>query len=197
MIKRIRRVLNIKGVTLIELIISMIVMAVIMIAATTVFMPILQAYQRANNLAEVNTLLDNISSLIMSDVASATEILDINDRPDLPDELGNLTRLFSLQTTFFIDYFIDDNGFIWRDIQSLNDPIPLLPRNYYKFWGDDTVFSIYTGREEEDDEPDNVEITRLDDDNGIVTFILTIESIDGWFRTRVYTARPIGLVPEP
>jgi prepilin-type N-terminal cleavage/methylation domain-containing protein len=191
MMKLIRRIPGNKGVTLIELIIAMLVMAVIMIAATTVFAPMLQAYQRANNLAEVNTLLDNISALVMSDVASATEIFE-NGRPDAPDpadiEPDNLTLLFSIRTTHFIDYYIDDNGILWRDAQSLGEPLQLLPRHFYKFWGDETVFSV-------DGDETSLE---LDDDTGVVTFTLTIRNqVDGggWSRDRIYTSRPIGLVP--
>ncbi|MCL2663351.1 MAG: prepilin-type N-terminal cleavage/methylation domain-containing protein [Oscillospiraceae bacterium] len=191
MMKLIRRIPGNKGVTLIELIIAMLVMAVIMVAATTVFAPMLQAYQRANNLAEVNTLLDNISALIMSDVASATEIFEdgrptappILPNPDIPAE--NLNILFSIRTTHFIDYYIDNSGILWRDAQSLGEPLRLLPLHFYKFWGDETVFTVI-----------GAEIS-LEEDDGIVTLTLTIQSSEGWSRDRIYTSRPIGLVPVP
>jgi len=193
MMKLIRRIPGKKGVTLIELIIAMLVMAIIMIAATSIFAPMLQAYQRANNLAEVNTILDNISALVMSDVVSATEI----EPPGRPAVLpGGLTRLFSIRTSFYIDYYIDNDGILWRDVQSLDEPSILLPLHFYRFWGDTTIFRV----EVDPADPTDPALTRLESDaNGMVTFTLTIrnqvDGINGWSRSRTYTARPIGLVP--
>jgi prepilin-type N-terminal cleavage/methylation domain-containing protein len=202
MLKLIRRIPGNKGVTLIELMLAMLVMAIIMIAATTVFAPMLQAYQRANNLAEVNTLLDNISALIMNDVASATEINPPGrlTAPPPPAPAG-LTRLFSLRTTHFIDYYIDANGYLWRDVQGLDEPLMLLPLHFYKFWGATTVFRVVVDPPAPDDPADPVgdPLTSLvEGANGVVTFTLTIRNQvdgDGWSRTRTYTTRPIGLVP--
>jgi prepilin-type N-terminal cleavage/methylation domain-containing protein len=188
-------ILGNKGVTLIELIMAMLVMAIIMIAATSVFAPMLQAYQRANNFAEANTLLDNISAIIMSDVANATEITHpitlppIITPPTPPPPLPPipaLTPLFRIKTSHYIDYYIDATGIIWRNIPgwSAGDDIPieLLPRHYYKFRGAETVFSVTatTGLTNEDEE-------------GTVVLTLQIASIEGWTRDRTYTARPLGL----
>ena len=184
---KIKLLLNSKGITLIEMLIAMVVMIVIMTAVTSIFAPMLQTYQRANNLAEVNTLLDNISALIMDDVASATEF---PADPAAPTTIpAGLTHLFRIRTTFFIDYYLDDEGLIWRNIPGWNEgedePIELLPRHYYRFWGDETMFHF----------EDAADIT-LANVNGVVTLNLNITNReDGWTRDRLYTARPIGLVP--
>ncbi|MCL2203041.1 MAG: type II secretion system GspH family protein [Defluviitaleaceae bacterium] len=65
---------NRRGVTLMELIVSLVVISLIMIAVTTVFSPMLRAFQRNHALAEANTMLDNIAMLIMDDVNNAVDI---------------------------------------------------------------------------------------------------------------------------
>ncbi|MCL2820897.1 MAG: prepilin-type N-terminal cleavage/methylation domain-containing protein [Oscillospiraceae bacterium] len=207
--RRLRLLFCEKGITLIELLVAMVVMIVIMTAAVSIFAPMYQAYQRANNLAEVNTLLDNISALIMDDVARATDIstvaapvAGVGLPPNLPAEPATptsparpaLTGLFRIRTTFFIDYYIDATGILWRNIPNWSsgddEPLRLLPLHYYRFWGDgQTVFSV-----------DNCELEVelhpvTGDPTGIVTLNLTIASTDGWIRDRLYTARPIGLAP--
>jgi len=183
MIKRMKHIFNKKGVTLIELLMSMLVMAIIMIAVTTVFIPMFRAYQRANNLAEVNTLLDNISTLVMNDVAGITDPPDLTPATVTLDDGTVLNRLFRLQATFFIDYYLDNAGIIWRSVQDM-EPMPLLPHHFYKFWGaagNETVFTVAA-----------CDLT-FDPLTGTVELELAIESIDGWTRDRVYTARPLLL----
>jgi len=182
-----RRVLNKKGVTLIEMIVAMVVMVIIITAVSSIFAPMLMTYQRASNLAEVNTLLDNISAIIMDDVSRASEILpaDPNEDTTVEQDTGPdivLTHLFRIRTTFWNDYFLGNDGTIWLSVQGLEDPIRILPRDFYRFWGEDeTVFRIT--------ECDLVVAV------GVVTLDIEVTSRDGWRRDRTYTARPIGLVP--
>jgi len=182
MIKRLKLQLNNKGLSLIELIVAMLVMVTIMIAVTTVFAPMLQTYQRANNLAEVNTLMDNISQLIMNDIASAHEVFETGrtGTPTITSPAG-LTLMFSLRTTHFIDYYLDTVGTIWIDTRGAGEPERMLPLHYYRYWGDGNVFRVN-------------DATFLNNDNGVVTLTLFIDNInDGWSRTRIYTARPVTL----
>jgi prepilin-type N-terminal cleavage/methylation domain-containing protein len=71
-----KRVLNQKGITLSELIVTMLVMSIIMLAVTTVFLPMYNAYVNANEMAEINALFNTISALVMDDVENAGEIDD-------------------------------------------------------------------------------------------------------------------------
>jgi len=182
MVRNIKQVINKKGVTLIELIVAMLVMVTIMTAVSTVFMPMFQAYQRASNLAEVNSLLDNISSLIMNDVSSATEIT-IPDTPPVPGGGPVLTLLFGMRASFFIEYYIDGDGILWRGVQD-EEPIRLLPLDYYKFWRTADTVTVFSVSE-----------CRLIHNAaaGTVTLELEIESLDGWSRDRTYTVRPLRL----
>jgi len=188
MIKCFKRIFNKKGVSLVEMIVAMLVMVTIMISVTTVFAPMLVTYQRASNLAEVNTLLDNISAFIMDDVSRAVEIavpappLQVVPDPDDLTQNFDLTPLFRIRTTFWNDYYLGPDGTLWLNVQGLDAPVRMLPRDFYKFRGADTVFRVV--------QPTALAVNAA---NGMVTLTLTIESIDGWQRDRTYTARPIGL----
>jgi len=196
--KFIRRHLNNKGITLIELIVAMVVMMVIITAVTAIFIPILQTFQRANNYAEVNALMDNIAAIIMDDISSATEFPTTPALPPVIAGRPDLIPLFRIKTTFFIDYYIqftnppgvpaNTRGILWRNIPRWDggddEPVLALPLNYYKFHdGNQTVFSIINNA------------NMFEFDNGVVTFNLSIHSREGWTREQRYTARPIGLVP--
>jgi len=192
MFKHFKRILNSRGVTLVEMIVAMVVMVVIMISVTTVFAPMLITYQRAGNLAEVNTLFDNISALIMDDVARANEIVTnpadlppqiiIVPDPDDEDQNFPITPLFRIRTTFWSDYYLDPDGIIWMNAPSLDTPVRILPRDFYKFNGEnETVFSVG--------------ICTLTEaaTEGVFILTLRIVSTDGWFRDRIFSARPIGM----
>ncbi|MCL2002829.1 MAG: prepilin-type N-terminal cleavage/methylation domain-containing protein [Oscillospiraceae bacterium] len=79
-----KRLNNQKGVTLTELIVAMLVMSIIMLAVTAVFLPMYNAYINANSMAEVNNLLNALSSVIMNDIEDAEDI-------DWDDDDGTLT----------------------------------------------------------------------------------------------------------
>jgi len=115
--KRIKMLSGNKGVTLVELIVSMFVLSLIMVAVTTVFAPMLRTYERANNLAEANTLLDNISVLVMDDIANATSITQTG-------------AVFAVVTTHRITYEVVD-GVLTRSALS-SDQIPVLDPGFYR-----------------------------------------------------------------
>jgi prepilin-type N-terminal cleavage/methylation domain-containing protein len=68
------RLLRRKGLTLMEMLMAMLVLSIITVAVSSVFMPVYMIYARANDLSEINTLLDNLSAVIMGDVEDATEV---------------------------------------------------------------------------------------------------------------------------
>jgi len=165
MIGRFLRLFDKKGVTLIELLVAMVVLAIIATSATLVILPIYRLYERSNNLAEANTILDNISALIMEDVANATFIQQGTAQQ-------NNTNTFTIKTTYDIVYSINDTGNVIRD--GLSGPRPVLDAGYFK---NKSITSV-----------------RCQLAGGVVRIEITLEDDDGgWTRTREYTARPVGL----
>jgi len=162
-----KRLFNKKGVTLIEMIVSVFVLSIILVAITTMFIPVLQTYARANNLAEANTLLDNISLLIMEDVANATSVTPGPADPDivLPDE-----TLFTIKTSYYIEYYTNASGILCRRTGVFD--APLLPADFYKKNRVTAACTI---------------------DSSLVTITLTLYAADGWEHERSYSARPVGL----
>lgn len=63
---------NKKGITMIEMVVGMLVFSIIAISVTTILVPVLNAYSKANDLAEINTLLGNLSAEILDDLARST-----------------------------------------------------------------------------------------------------------------------------
>jgi len=162
--KQFKQVFNNKGVTLVELIVAMVVMTVITISVAAVLMPLHSYYKRANDLAEVNTILDNISSLIMSDVANASRI---NPEPSAP-----ANAFLIVTTTRNIIYAYDDDGLIIRSSVS-GAFIPVLDKGYFK--------------------NKNVTVSCTVSE-GLVTIIISLTDDDGfWNVQRSYAARPVGM----
>lgn len=116
--EKIRKAFDQAGVTLIELIVSMMVLSIIAVAVITVFLPMYEAYKTANNLTEVNTLLDNVSVLIIDDVAKASSI-----RPS-----GVSETAFTITTSYDILYD-NDEGAIHRS--AFGKRTPLFDPDYY------------------------------------------------------------------
>ena len=156
-----------RGVTLMELIVSVMVLSIIMIAVTTVFAPMLRVIERANNFAEANAMLDSISAYIMKDVADATGIT-----------AGS--GAFTIRTSYNIEYYTNEEGILCRRAPGFDKPV--LHKDYYKHGGaqgDKAVFSISAA---------------CAADDGLVTITLTLTAGDGWELTREYLAKPTGLV---
>ena len=167
--KRIKRVLNSKGMTLMEMIMSIMVLSLIITAVASVFSPVLRFYERANNLAEASALIDSISALVMGDVANAVGV-----KPGL--------GAFTISTPYNVEYYSDGNGVLCRRAPGFDGAV--LQRDFYKYKGlsgDETVFSVAADCE-------------FDENTGLVTIALTLTAGDGLELTRSYAAKPIGLV---
>jgi len=167
--ERLRRLGDTRGVTLIELVFAIFVMSIILVSVTAIFAPMLRFYERANNFAEANTLLDNLSNLIMDNIASATEIT-IDSNPS--------TKSFTVRAQHEITYEVNDDGIlVWTGSSGLS--IPVLPRDYYKVGRAGTVFTV--------------DVDCDADASGLVTITLTLISADGWSVDRSYVSKPVGL----
>ena len=179
MIKRIKQVLNNnKGLTLFEMLLAMIVFAVITLAAVSVFAPAINTYVRANNLAEVNTLLDNVAGLIMEDVASMTD--EITGGPQLP---------FTIFTTRDVVYNVNTDGMITRNGVALFDEGFLRRMSMSAELAE--VHDFAEG--EVHDFLDGMDDDELSAFDGVFALRLTLNADDGWTTTRYYMARPVAM----
>ncbi|MCL2030193.1 MAG: type II secretion system GspH family protein [Oscillospiraceae bacterium] len=81
MIKRLR---SRAGMTLIETMIGLVIFAILCTAAAGIMGPMMNAYFNAIEFSEVNTILDNLSAELLSDLSDAVEVqMDI----PLPDDI--------------------------------------------------------------------------------------------------------------
>jgi len=167
-----------RGFTMMELIISMVVLSLITIAVTAVLAPVLQTFERANNLAEANTLLDNLSTIVMNDVANATAI-DANPNAVIIDTYGEpVYVIFIIRTSYNISYYTDSRGILCKETFGFREPV--LQRDFYKYNGERTVFRIEAGCD-------------VDEAAGLVTITLTLQADFMQPLTREYTSTPLGL----
>jgi prepilin-type N-terminal cleavage/methylation domain-containing protein len=188
-------VINKKGVTMMELIVSILVFTIIMAAATSIFAPMLRGFQRANNLAEANTIMDNIATFILDDIRRADTprpqepIYYFTLRENAPpapspppttDPVSGNARLHIIYNPLPVSNIVYEaiDGRIWRAHRG-NEAIPLFDDGFYR--GTEVTFSW--------------EWFRSGPKNGLVELTLSISHPDGWQRDRVYTARPLGLTP--
>ena len=167
MIMRLRRVLNNKGLTLVEMILALLVFAIITVAAASFFGPTLKAYIQANDLAEVNTLLDTIATIVMEDLVSATEVSTAT-----PTGIS-----FMLITTHEITYAVVTDSETNRGVLERTGfdaiPRPILDPGFYG------NISLHEASLERDDD--------------ILILKLVLGTEDGWTTSREYAVRPVGL----
>ena len=167
------RLLGSKGVTMVELIVAMLVLSILTVSITAVFMPMYKFYERANDFAEVNTLLDNLSEIILADVASARWV-----------QGGTASKgngFFTITTSFHIVYTLSSDGVLIReaDTGSESAALPVLDSGFYRNMRLDSV--------------------TCSSSDGIVSITLRLSYSDSanagsgssWDRT--YSARPIGM----
>ena len=179
MSKRIRRVLNKKGVTLMELIVALLVFSLILTAVTSIFGPFLRAHIRANDFAEANTLLDNLATIIMNEVNNSTGFEESEGRIGNPDpssdmysftpaplgmwEIGNMQGMAFRIGNDILEW--SAQGGVWQ---------PLLDQNFY------VGKALSIGWSETD---------------GLVSVTIRLQQVDGWWQLeRTYMARPLGMV---
>jgi type II secretory pathway pseudopilin PulG len=174
---------NNKGITLVELIVAMLVFTVITTAVASVFAPMLMGFRRVNEMAEINAILDNVAIIILNDIHSAVRI-------EPAESNSNVASL----NIFYDDPFNDDFDFD-------SDDLPL-PNVEYRI--DANIIMRLTPRSippselpifDENFYRNNTVSFRWEVDDGLFILTVTIDHLDGWQRTRTYTARPLGLMP--
>jgi len=114
---------NKKGITLVELMVSMLLFTIIAAAVSAILMPMLNSFARANELAECNTLLDSVANVITRDLSKATE------------EIGALgTNILSITVNSVNDvrYLIpEDPDSEYRGLL-LKNGVPVFAKSFYK-----------------------------------------------------------------
>ena len=121
-----------KGMSLVELIIGMFIFSVVVTSAIAIMVPILRTMARANQLAEVNPLLDNIANQIIRDLSAST-LAPIYDDNEL---------FITIDGSDSVEFTIED------DILIRNGDA-VLPSQFYK--GNALSFTV-DEKEDEDNE---------------------------------------------
>jgi prepilin-type N-terminal cleavage/methylation domain-containing protein len=70
----IKKIKNKCGMTLVELIAVLFIFSIIGTSVSAVLVPTLRAFARANDLAEMNTLMDNLTKELLNDLSTAKDI---------------------------------------------------------------------------------------------------------------------------
>lgn len=116
MIKASRCLKNNKGFTFVELIVAMLLLTIITSSVATVLAPTLKAYNYANDIAEMNTLLDNIANELTVELDNAIDVeFDSSD--------GVLTVTTNSKS---VNYTVNSDGYLVRNGKLLLDT------SYYK-----------------------------------------------------------------
>jgi len=117
---------NKKGITLVELIVGLLLLSIIVAAAGSTIAPMLKVYSKANEIAEWNTLLDNIANQMVSELTEMTEAVDIDALPGAG--ANNISFIAGWRT---IEYTVEADGMLRK---SINSAVPhlVLPADFYK-----------------------------------------------------------------
>jgi prepilin-type N-terminal cleavage/methylation domain-containing protein len=111
-----------KGFTLMESIVAIGICAIIMASAALVLPNVLRVYDRANIMAERNTLLNNVANIIIADLTDLAEPLS-------DESLNNENNLALFTGVDHVVYTID-NGILNRSVDK-GEATPVLPPRYY------------------------------------------------------------------
>jgi hypothetical protein len=183
-----KKINNNQGITMTELIISILVFSIIMMATTSIFTPMLRGFLRASHLSEANTIMDNVAAVMLTDLTMA-------DRIRLPDAItGSPEPATDGENDIWINFnlfnhtrFTAVDGRIFRDLDEdddLSDLDNLDEDTLRKKIFDEGFYRNYAvGFEWE-----------IDDGLVILTIFVSLD-FDGlqWERSRVYTVRPMEL----
>ena len=181
MIRQVRGVIkDTKGMTLTELLIGLFVFSIIAASVITMLVSSLGAYIRVRDYSEVNTLMDNLSELVMLDVMSATPFPD-----EFPPPLPQPGDVFTIFTTHYVVYSVHPANppYDTREILMRNGR-PVLAAGFYRSISLDSV-----KLSDEDDE----DVPLLKDPIGQVKLTLTLSPGGGMPQTRDYITKPVGL----
>jgi prepilin-type N-terminal cleavage/methylation domain-containing protein len=120
---------NKKGITLVELMVGLLLLSIIVAAAGSTIAPMLKVYSKANEIAEWNTLLDNLANQMVSDLSEMT--VPIEDQPGAGAGpwSDNITFTAGFRT---ITYAVSKDNPLWDDGMLERNGILVLPEDFYK-----------------------------------------------------------------
>ena len=110
-----KHIKNQQGLTLVELIISMIIISVIFTSVAAVLSSTVEMYSKLNEWAEINSMLDNISGEMVTDAREANRDVTISDK----------TIMIRTKNKGDVIYNVE-NGFLYKNGQLVLDKL------YYK-----------------------------------------------------------------
>ena len=115
---------NKKGTSLMEILVGILLFALLAITVSAVLTPMIMALKRATDLAEYNTLLDNVANQITSDITQAIAPLELEQNTiTIITTKGTLTYNLRNETA---------NGGILQIIESQNPARDVFPPGFYK-----------------------------------------------------------------
>ena len=120
----IKVLLNKKGTSLMEILVGSLMFALLAVTVSTVLTPMIMAMTRANDLAEYNTLLDNVANQITSDITQAIAPLELGQNTiTIITNKGTLTYCLRNEKT---------NGGILQIIEGENPARDVFSPGFYK-----------------------------------------------------------------
>ena len=112
-----KRLKDKKGMTLTELLVTIVIFSLVTAAVSTMLISMLRVYGRANDFAEYNSLIDSTANPIVGDLLESTA------KPELED-LGS--KIAIIMGSARIEYSVNEEGVLLRN----NSPV--LVKGYYK-----------------------------------------------------------------
>lgn len=88
-----------KGTSLMELMVAMIIFAMIATSVTMILVPTLREYGRATELAQINSMVNNVGNEISSDLSQSTESAAIPTSNTIDIQIGNNQVTYTSQGT--------------------------------------------------------------------------------------------------
>ena len=162
--KLLKHLKNKKGVSLMEIIVASLIFAMITAAVAALLTPMVMAFVRANEFAEVNSLLDNVGNAIISDMSLAVDDIEIaEDSDDITIPVRNGTIRYTVNDGFLV-------------VESGNLERLVFPEEFY---GNKTI---------------SFELSRYNPERASYTLVVTVMQPDFTEVTRNFTVRPLMLI---
>ena len=114
------------GMTLVEIIVTMALSAIVMTSVAALLPSILRIYATANDMAERNTLLNNVANIVMADISNATKPISSFDSEATDTEL--VIQTATGQITYQIQ-----RGILYKKVGTETESLsPVLSEGYYR-----------------------------------------------------------------
>ena len=88
--QKLKKTLNQKGATLVELLVGMVICGIIMLSVAAVLVPALNAYATSTELSELNLMLDTLQDDLTASLKNATAVAVVGDELQIQSNLYNV-----------------------------------------------------------------------------------------------------------